>query len=150
MTTPGEEINFSDIGYLDKSIGELLECKPLPEDQIKALAEKAKEILVNESSPIRASSWFTKYQKKEALPFLGDVMFYALLRPLTQGDTPLLKLENQQHPWSEHLVSITAHGQACLINEFAYIQDYWVGGIHCQKAATQWQWDHKDIKTLSV
>jgi serine/threonine-protein phosphatase 2A catalytic subunit len=55
MTSPGEEINFSDIGYLDKSIGGLLECKPLPEDQIKALCEKAKEILVNESNvqPVR-------------------------------------------------------------------------------------------------
>lgn len=40
---------------MDKSIANLGECKPLPEDQIKALCEKAKEILVNESNvqPVR-------------------------------------------------------------------------------------------------
>ena len=52
MTT---EINFSDIKYLDSQIDQLLLCKPLPEDNIKALCEKAKEILVTESNvqPVR-------------------------------------------------------------------------------------------------
>jgi len=52
MTT---EINFSDISYLDKQIDQLYECHPLAEDSIKALCEKAKEILVNESNvqPVR-------------------------------------------------------------------------------------------------
>lgn len=33
----------------------MLECKPLPEEQVKALCEKAKEILINESNvqPVR-------------------------------------------------------------------------------------------------
>ena len=49
------EMNFSDIKYLDAQIDLLLDCKPLPEDSIKALCEKAKEILVNESNvqPVR-------------------------------------------------------------------------------------------------
>jgi serine/threonine-protein phosphatase 2A catalytic subunit len=50
-----ETIDFSDLKYLDSQIEQLLECKPLPEDRIKALCEKAKEILVNESNvqPVR-------------------------------------------------------------------------------------------------
>ena len=54
MTTAGDN-NFSDIKYLDEQIDKLLECKPLPEDSIKALCEKAKEILVKESNvqPVR-------------------------------------------------------------------------------------------------
>ena len=49
------EMNFSDIKYLDSQIDQLLLCKPLPEDNIKALCDKAKEILVNESNvqPVR-------------------------------------------------------------------------------------------------
>jgi serine/threonine-protein phosphatase 2A catalytic subunit len=49
------EMNFSDIKYLDTQIDQLRECRPLPEDNIKALCEKAKEILVNESNvqPVR-------------------------------------------------------------------------------------------------
>ena len=41
---------MSDIETLEKNITTLMECKPLPESEIKALCEKAKEILVNESS----------------------------------------------------------------------------------------------------
>jgi len=109
----------------------------------------ALQVLNNENEPIKIATWFAKYQEKEPLPFLGDVMFYALLLPLTQGDTPLVRLANQQEHWLEHLTSITAHGQACLLNDIAYIQDYWVGGIHCQKRE-QWQWDHNETNTLSL
>lgn len=109
----------------------------------------ALQVLNDENEPITVSSWFLKYQKKEPLPSLGDVMFYSLLLPLAKGHAPLLKLINQQSPWREHLVSITKHGHACLISDSVYIQDYWVGGIHCQKTE-QWQWDHQDTNTLSL
>jgi hypothetical protein len=109
----------------------------------------ALEVLNNENEPITASSWFLKYQKIEPLPFLGNVMFYALLQALTKGHSPLIKLINQQSPWGEHLVSITERGKACLFSDSVYIQDYWVGGIHCQKAE-QWQWDHNQTDTLSL
>ncbi len=41
---------------LDRSIEQLLQCKPLPEADVKALCEKAKEILSEESNvtPVRA------------------------------------------------------------------------------------------------
>ena len=44
------DMNFNDYQYLDEQIKQLLECKPLPEDRIKALCEVAKEILVSESN----------------------------------------------------------------------------------------------------
>jgi serine/threonine-protein phosphatase 2A catalytic subunit len=49
------DMNFNDYQYLDEQIKQLLECKPLPEDRIKALCEVAKEILVSESNvqPVR-------------------------------------------------------------------------------------------------
>ena len=48
-------IDFNNIQFLDEMIARLLECNPLPEDTIKALCEKAKEILVNEKNvqPVR-------------------------------------------------------------------------------------------------
>jgi len=41
---------------VDKQIAILLECKPLPESEVRALSDKAKEILINESnvSQVRA------------------------------------------------------------------------------------------------
>ena len=41
--------NF-DIDILDRQISDLMECKPLPESEIKVLCEKAKEILTEESN----------------------------------------------------------------------------------------------------
>lgn len=41
---------MEDIKGLDAQIETLLSCKPLPEAEVRALAEKAKEILINESN----------------------------------------------------------------------------------------------------
>jgi len=50
------KFNASDIANLDKQIEQLLECKPLPEAEVKNLCDKAKEILSEESNvqPVRA------------------------------------------------------------------------------------------------
>jgi len=46
----------SDISNLDRQILQLMECKPLPESEVKALCEKAKEVLSEESNvqPVKA------------------------------------------------------------------------------------------------
>lgn len=44
------KLNNSDIGNLDRQIAELMECKPLPEAEVKFLCEKAREILIDESN----------------------------------------------------------------------------------------------------
>lgn len=48
-------LSMTDIECLDRQINQLMECKPLPENEIKILCEKAKEILTAESSvqPVR-------------------------------------------------------------------------------------------------
>lgn len=48
-------LSMSDIECLDRNINQLMDCKPLPENDIKSLCEKAKEILTSESSvqPVR-------------------------------------------------------------------------------------------------
>ena len=43
-------INMEEIQHLDQQIDVLFDCKPLPENQIKQLCEKAKEILICESN----------------------------------------------------------------------------------------------------
>ncbi|OMJ69855.1 hypothetical protein SteCoe_32311 [Stentor coeruleus] len=48
-------LSMTDIECLDRQINQLMDCKPLPENEIKTLCEKAKEILTAESSvqPVR-------------------------------------------------------------------------------------------------
>jgi serine/threonine-protein phosphatase 2A catalytic subunit len=43
-------LSMTDLECLDNQITQLMDCKPLPENEIKVLCEKAKEILANESS----------------------------------------------------------------------------------------------------
>ena len=40
------QFNFGDITASDKQIATLLECKPLPESEVKALAEKVNNQLI--------------------------------------------------------------------------------------------------------
>ena len=44
---PGSKSNEQD---LEQQIAQLMLCKPLSEESVKALCEKAKEILINESN----------------------------------------------------------------------------------------------------
>jgi len=71
----------SDVMNLDRQIEHLLECKPLPEAEVKALCEKAKEILTTESNvqPVRAP-----------VTVCGDIhgQFYDLLELFRIGGKP--------------------------------------------------------------
>jgi len=71
----------SDVTNLDRQIEHLLECKPLPEAEVKALCEKAKEILTTESNvqPVRAP-----------VTVCGDIhgQFYDLLELFKVGGKP--------------------------------------------------------------
>lgn len=109
----------------------------------------ALNVLSDKSEPIPVSTWFNEYQKNEPLAFLGDVMFYALLLPLAQSAKPLIQFKKPHTPWNRQLVTITERGLACLNGDRIHIQDYWVGGIHCNKSA-QWQWNHQQTNTLVV
>lgn len=50
------KLTSGDVMNLDRQIEQLMECKPLPESEVKALCDKAKEILMEESNvqPVRA------------------------------------------------------------------------------------------------
>lgn len=50
------KLTNTDVGNLEKQIEQLLDCRPLPEAEVKALCDKAKEILAEESNvqPVKA------------------------------------------------------------------------------------------------
>lgn len=75
------KLTSTDIGNLDRHIEQLLSCKPLPEADVKALCEKAKEILTEESNvqPVRAP-----------VTICGDIhgQFHDLLELFKMGGRP--------------------------------------------------------------
>lgn len=108
----------------------------------------ALEVLSSQNRSILIKDWFEQYQQREPLPYLGDVMFYALLLPLAQCQTPLITIESRERDWWEQSVHITDAGQHCLEGFMLAKQCYWVGGIS-NTNQNYWSWDHLQLSTLT-
>ena len=83
--------------------------------------------------------------KREPLPFLGDMMFHALLRPLIDGDNPLLTATETHLEWPHQVLALTALGQTVL-NGHAHWRDHasharWVGGVCLRPGQPHWAID---------
>ncbi|KTC20194.1 hypothetical protein AO391_04220 [Pseudomonas marginalis ICMP 9505] len=80
--------------------------------------------------------------KREPLPFLGDMMFHALLRPLIDGEQPLLSEADTGQPWPRRGLALTALGHSVLKGD-AYWLDHasherWVGGVCLKPRQPHW------------
>lgn len=78
----------------------------------------------------------------EPLPFLGDLMFYCLLKPLLTGTTPLLIATETQLPFEKQPLQLTSLGVKVLTGQ-AYALDYidevrWVGGVSFSGKQAHW------------
>ncbi|MDF4876563.1 hypothetical protein P3554_23570, partial [Vibrio parahaemolyticus] len=108
----------------------------------------ALKVLNSQNRSIPIKDWFEQYQQLEPLPYLGDVMFYALLLPLAQCQTPLITIESRERHWWEQSVRITEAGKQCLEGLIRAKQCYWVGGIK-NTSQSYWSWDHLQLTTLA-
>lgn len=88
---------------------------------------------------------FKRYMDSEPLVYLGDVMYWALIKPLTEGPEPLIKV-TQSAP--EDLYKYTFSLSVDHHSEPDMLIEKWVGGIHCT-ARDFWCWDHQDLTTIS-
>lgn len=84
--------------------------------------------------------------KREPLPFLGDMMFHALLRPLIDGAQPLLTESATQLEWPRRMLTLTPLGHQVLSGQ-AYWPDHasherWVGGTCIRPGEPHWVIDH--------
>lgn len=83
--------------------------------------------------------------KREPLPFLGDMMFHALLRPLIDGADPLLTESEADLPWPGRTLTLTPLG-ARVLQGRAYWPDHashtrWVGGVQIMPGLPHWTLD---------
>ncbi|MDR6712875.1 hypothetical protein J2W83_002477 [Pseudomonas hunanensis] len=83
--------------------------------------------------------------EREPLPYLGDLMFHALLRPLIDAARPLIAEDASQREWPQRTISLTAEGERVLAG-LAYGleligQERWVGGVRLQPGQAHWALD---------
>jgi hypothetical protein len=70
--------------------------------------------------------------REEPLPYLGDMMFAALIRPLIDTPRPLLQ-EGQGDSWMQRPLRLTALGEQVLAGQANWLDQHpaerWVGGV---------------------
>ncbi|WP_070965728.1 DUF1835 domain-containing protein [Vibrio sonorensis] len=104
--------------------------------------------VLKDNPEITVSDLFTRYQSKEPLPFLGDLMFWAMLKPLVQCEVPLLTVNYSQSSFLQHKLKLTEQGNQCLQGKYVHRpNEEFVGGIKLAKDSG-WAWDHKQLATM--
>ena len=82
---------------------------------------------------------------REPLPYLGDLMFHALLRPLIDSSTPLLREHDVHLPWPQRPLELTGLGRQVLGGERYWLDqdapERWVGGVRLRAGQPHWALD---------
>ena len=91
---------------------------------------------------------FAAAQSREARPFLGDTIFFEILRTLASARVPLVSLSSSAHEVDPQscLVAITDAGRAVAAGRSDHVAlngiDLWRGGVHLAGAdSSPWRWD---------
>ncbi|MET3053102.1 DUF1835 domain-containing protein [Pseudomonas alkylphenolica] len=83
--------------------------------------------------------------KREPLPYLGDMMFHALLRPLIDAPTPLITETQPELEWPKRTLKLTALAERVLAGEAYWLDqsapERWVGGVRLLAGQGHWALD---------
>lgn len=114
-----------------------------------AVANLALEYLAEVGPTAFARVFAELMAKRDPLPFLGDMMFHALMRPLIDGAAPLLTESDADRPWPERTLALTPLGVRVL-NGRAYWPDHashprWVGGVQIVPGQPHWTIDAEGV-----
>ncbi|MGB3123644.1 MAG: DUF1835 domain-containing protein [Pseudomonas sp.] len=108
-----------------------------------SLTERLSLAYIAEAGPVPFARVFAELMaKREPLPFLGDMMFHALLRPLIDGEQPLLTESAPDHEWPRRELALTPLGHAVLNGNAHWLEHAshvrWVGGVCLTPRHAHW------------
>jgi hypothetical protein len=122
----------------------------------------ALDILLKEG-PMRPGAIFNLLMtESDPLPFLGDIMLLAILRPLWESEFPAIKVIEKfqdENPMRQCLLEITEPGRSLLegkanwltINRGSIVANRHVGGIHIIAGKKNWCWSaEKSMPVLNI
>ena len=119
-----------------------------------SLTEQLTLEMLNEQS-LTAGQLFGKLmQKRDPLPWLGDVMYWFILQSMKQASQAVFKIANEdlKKPWHKRLLTITGTGQKVLPGTQDWLSlnppERWLGGIKIDASYPRWHWDNKTGKPI--
>lgn len=92
--------------------------------------------------------------EREPLPWLGDLMFWVILKEMAAAATPPLTLsyENEED-WPQARAALTPAGEAVLAGTRDYLDlappARWTGGVSIAPSAASWRWDRAREKLVA-
>jgi DNA-binding PadR family transcriptional regulator len=98
------------------------------------------------SEPRTISEMFSDLQvHTEPLPFLGDLMFLAVLRGLEAAGAVRTDAATAEQKWPSRVLHLTDAGEALLAGRLDWMtleaQERWVGGVRIVPGLACWRWD---------
>ncbi|MEQ9886596.1 DUF1835 domain-containing protein [Pectobacterium zantedeschiae] len=114
-----------------------------------SLTERLALEIVNEKGTVSFRRVFNEITRvREPLPFLGDMMFHSLMRPLIDTVQPLLIELDVHKEWTERTLTITQLGREALTG-LVYWPNYasherWVGGVCIKPGHSHWMIDENN------
>lgn len=131
--------------YLNAAVERMLEELPDRRSGVGRTERQALEAVATGSSTAGAA--FVASQSREARFWMGDAMFWAHLRELSDGREPLLRCEGEWPPTGDGArtsLSLTSLGEAVLAGQQPWIgraRPIWIGGTQVTPGSTGWRWD---------
>jgi len=102
------------------------------------------DILKDSKEGLEFCQLFKRYMELEPLVYLGDVLFWVLIKPLTEGSSAILKVTMpENNDWRYCTIQLACPNS----NKRQIVEDKWVGGIHISPE-NSWTWDHQDLSTV--
>ncbi|AZE79444.1 DUF1835 domain-containing protein [Pseudomonas synxantha] len=134
--------NYPALPFLAPALRRQLQELPGIEDGL-SLTERLSLRYIAEAGPVPFGRVFAELMaKREPLPFLGDMMFHALLRPLIDGAAPLLIESETDAQWPRRVLALTPlaqqvlDGNACWLDHASH--ERWVGGVCLRPRQPHW------------
>lgn len=131
---------------LGKALARQLQELPGVEDGLSLTERLSLRILAHRGEQPAGRVFAELMARYEPLPYLGDQMFTALLRPLIETARPLLR-EGPGDGWAQRSLRLTTLGERVLAGQVNWLDqqpaERWVGGVRIVAGQAPWQVDEQ-------
>lgn len=131
------ETGTPELPFLAPALRRHLQELPWTSDGLSLTERLTLRAAAEDAAPL--PSLFGAVQKADPLPFLGDIMFYAVARRLENAPRPAL----QRDP--DGRLRPTRHGEALLSGGANWLDwntpEHWVGAVDLANDPPAWRWD---------
>ncbi|MBD1559888.1 DUF1835 domain-containing protein [Vibrio sp. S9_S30] len=103
------------------------------------------QLLKENKKALDFNTLFKRYMEAEPLVFLADLMYWAVIKPLTLGETPIIYARGlDKSGWQSTTIEL-CHDD---FKSVSTVENKWIGGIQIG-SSEYWTWDHKDLSTMN-